>query len=142
MNRYIIDTSEIRECAAGYEKTAQYLKETVKKLKTFSFDENDEKNRDRLSFLISGIQKDIAALEDLSSDIIKAADEYSQNEENTAVLIRKKLFANNENSFRSLIIERDLRPSESSLLYSRHLIHSDEMEKIMLADAEDMLNKK
>lgn len=142
MNNILVDPEELRECSAGYTGTVSVLHELIKKLKASSEDLSI-KNREKTESLIKELEKKTDELEELSLCVKKAADDYIQNEEETAVLIRRKLFLNTENRLcSSLIIERGADPSESAVLFSHLLDHSPMMEEMMIEDAQGKLDIK
>lgn len=141
MTNYYVNPEELRECAADYYGTVQVLYEQINKLRD-SVERISRKNREQTESLIRELEKRAEELENLSLFIKKAADEYLQNEEDIAAFIRKRLFVNTDNGIKSLIIERNAVPYESSVLFSHLLDHSPMMENMMIKDAEENLNTK
>lgn len=136
MNNIFVDPEELRECSLGYAGSVHILNDLVKKLKVSSEDLSF-KNREKTDLLIKKLEKKKEELEALSLCIKKAADEYEQNEEETAALIRRKLFLNTGSvSGSPLIIERGANPSESAVLFSHLLRHSPMMEEMIIEDAQ------
>ncbi len=136
MKNIYVDLEEITECSSDFAGTAQTLREIIKKLKS-SAESSGSKKREMTEELIKKLEKKADELECLSVNIKKAADEYLQNEEDTAVIIRKKLFLNTDKILgSSFIIERDAKPSESAVLFSHLLDHSPMMEEMMIKDAQ------
>ncbi len=141
MNNIYVDSEELRECSLDYAGTVNILRELIQKLKVSS-EGSSNKNNEKAEMLIKKLEKKTDELENLSLCIRKAADEYSRNEEETAVIIRRKLFVNSLGTGTSLIIERAADPSESSVLFSHLLDHSPMMEEMMIKDAQGELDIK
>lgn len=142
MNNIYVDPGELKECSSDYAGTVSILRDLIRKLKVLSEGFNGKK-QEKADVLIKKLEKKTDDLEALSLCIKKAADEYDQNEEETAVIIRRKLFVNSGiGSGSSLIIERSADPSESAVLFSHLLDHSPMMEEMMIEDAQGELDLK